>query len=176
MEHKTYRLWDFIAMPFRSAPWLVSLSILFALLGALVEPGLTLTRAAFIDAAVARIGGQSAAILWPFLGPLAIPGWRYANYNLDGLLNARLKQRLAETFKVRTLDKRARLAYRHIENNETMDLIGRVCREPENQFFEGFKILLSISGTVIQIVSLLAILMAHVWWTGPAVIALTVPK
>ena len=175
MQPKTYRLWDFIAVTFRAAPVLVCLSFLFALLGGLVEPGLTLTQAAFIDAAVARIGGQAAVIWWPFAATLVLTAWGYINYNLDGLLNARIRNRLAETLKVRLLDKRARLAYRHIENNETMDLIGRVCRKPEEQFFEGFKILLSVSGTVVQIVSLLAILMAHVWWTGPAVIALTVP-
>ena len=175
MHPKTYRLWDFIAVPLRAAPVLVVLAFLLEAAMSLVHPALTLTQADFIDAAAARIGGQNVAVAWPLLATLALTGWRYISGNLEGLLNTRLKQRLAETFKVRTLEKRARLAYRHIENNETMDLIGRVCRQPEEQLYEGFDILRNTGGMVVQIVSLLAILMAHVWWTGPAVVALTVP-
>ena len=175
MHPKTYRLWDFIAVPLRSAPVLVITVFVLEISWSLIPPALTLTQAAFIDGALARISGEDAAVLWPLLATLALTGWRYIGTNLVRMVNTRIRQRLAETFKVRTLEKCARLAYRHIENNETMDLIGRVCRQPEEQLYEGFDILRNTGGMVVQIVSLLAILMAHVWWTGPAVVLLAVP-
>ncbi len=151
------------------------LSVLVQLAGAVVFPALTLSQAAFIDAAVARISGESIVIWRPLIATLVLLAWYYMSGNLDNLVSTRIEQRLAETFRVRTVEKRARLSYRHIEDNKTMDLIGRVCRKPEEQIYGGFHLLITLVSTSVRSVSMLVILMANVWWTGPAVALLTVP-
>mgnify|MGYP002411808980 CR=1 FL=1 len=74
---------------------------------------------------------------------------------------------LTEAFRTAVTEKRAMLEYRHVENNETWDLIERLG--------DGFDILLQMADMVVRVGSILLILVAQVWWAALVILAFSIP-
>lgn len=78
-------------------------------------------------------------------------------------INLKFGMRLTENYRSEIVEKRAKLDYRHIENNDTWDLITRTCEDPVGKITGGFDQILGAVEIIIRVASLLAILMAQVW-------------
>jgi spore germination protein KA len=73
------------------------------------------------------------------------------------------------------IEKRSKLDYKYIENNQTWDLITRTCKDPLGKISGGMRNLLDIVGIVINIGSLIIILMTQVWWAALVILLVTIP-
>ena len=71
--------------------------------------------------------------------------------------------------------KRGRLEYRHIEDNESWNLISRVCDDSLANIAYGMNNLFDIADLVISIASILAILMTQVWWAAVVIMVVAIP-
>ncbi|KAI4453658.1 atp-binding cassette sub-family b [Holotrichia oblita] len=86
-----------------------------------------------------------------------------------------MKMKMDVYFKTAVVEKRAKLEYRHIENNDTWDIINRVCADPAERIYQGFDIILRMADMAIRVFSLLAILFTQVWWAGLITFVLSFP-
>jgi hypothetical protein len=86
----------------------------------------------------------------PLLCLVLIIAYNNLNWQLMSYVNLKMEMRLECVYRTGIARKRAALEYRHVENNDTWELINRVG-------------------------SLLVILMAQVWWAGLAIVAISVP-
>ncbi|MDY3285312.1 MAG: ABC transporter ATP-binding protein [Eubacteriales bacterium] len=176
MKEKTYRLFDFIAIPFRAAPVLMCWILFSQALSALMTTLQALATARFVDTALAYVGGdRTGNVVLPLVLLLLIAGWGYISYALSGIGWEKLEMRLDETFRAQTAEKRARLEYRHVEDSQTWDLIGRVCRDPASRIRGGLDSLTQLVFGIVSVASVLALLAAEVWWAALVIAGFSVP-
>jgi ATP-binding cassette subfamily B protein len=174
---KTYKIWDFLVIPFAVTPVYTSFRILNRVVGSLIPSVNVLVTAKFVDTATAIFNGAEpkSAIYLPLALITAIVVYNTLNSALMKLANLKFDMKMAERYRSEVVDKRARLDYAHIENNDTWDLIKRTCGNAEGRISGGFDNLMNIAGIAIQVGSLLAIIMAQVWWAGLAIVGMSVP-
>jgi ABC-type multidrug transport system fused ATPase/permease subunit len=73
------------------------------------------------------------------------------------------------------LEKRAKLSYKYIENEDTWNLIFRTCNNPELKFKDTYKILLGLVSITIRICGVLIILLSEVWWAPLVIFSFSFP-
>ncbi len=62
--------------------------------------------------------------------------------------------------------KTCKLDYKHIENNETWDLIIRTCNNPDEKITDGYNGIMTLFDISTRIISTLAVLTAQTRWLG----------
>ena len=177
LKNKTYKLIDFIKMPFVICPIYTLMKIINKVLYALISPMQVLIIANFIDTALNIFNGQAQrnSIYLPLSLLMLTVAYSNLNEHLMKFVNLNLKMRMTTVYKKAIIEKRAKLQYHHIENNDTWDLISRTCGDPVEKITGGFDNLLDTSSIVIRVVSILAILITQVLWAGIVIIAISVP-
>lgn len=177
LNNKSYKLSDFIKLPFVICPFYTLIKIINKVLQALISPMQVLIIANFIDTALKIFNGQAQrnSIYLPLLLLMLTVAYSYLHEHLMSFVNLKLRMRMTRVYKKSIIEKRAKLQYQHIENNDTWDLISRTCGDPVEKIVGGFDNLLDTSSIVIRVVSILAILMTQVLWAGAVIIAISVP-
>jgi len=177
IEDREYKLRDFVKIPIAVSPGLVSLRVIDKVIYALIPALQVLATASFIDAAINIFNGQAARnqIIFPLVCIIALIAHQYITFALMGLVRAKIDIDLSEAFRTAVAEKRAMLEYRHVENNETWDLIERVGKDPGKRLAGGFDTLLRMGDLVIRISSLLLILVAQVWWVALVILCFSIP-
>ena len=174
---RRYTYWDFIRIPFRIAPLHFAAKGIRYLLDAFLPSLQALTTAAFIDTALAIFGGTAArsAIYWPLTGIMLIVAYSYLSSQIVSYIDTLADMRLQRAYRSAVMEKRARLAYRYIEDNDTWDLINRACGNPTGILVGGFNAVTGSVGIFIKVGSLLMLLAAQVWWAGLVITAVCLP-
>ncbi|MDR2136149.1 MAG: ABC transporter ATP-binding protein/permease, partial [Treponema sp.] len=152
-----------------------ALCALEQLISALLPSVEIVVTARFVDTALAVFRGGGGTILTPLFLLIGIVACRLLLPGLTSFAKTRRNMRLAETFRVRVAEKRAKLEYRHIENNDTWDLIQRVGTNPAEKIAEGFDESLALAKVFGQLVCVLALLAFQVWWAALAAAVFAVP-
>lgn len=177
IENRSYKMLDFIKIPLSISPVMVILQVLFdGIISSLVPTIQVLATASFIDTAIRIFQGQAerSQIVLPVLWVLLFVSYNYLMV-LMGLVREKLNLNLTEAFRAAVTAKRARLEYRHVENNETWDLVERVGKDPAEQMGKGFRNLVITVGLVIRIGSVLLILLLRIWWAPFVIVAFSTP-
>ncbi|MBA9087111.1 ATP-binding cassette subfamily B protein [Fontibacillus solani] len=177
IENRSYKILDFIKIPLSISPGMVILQVLFdGIISSLVPTFQVLATASFIDTAIRIFQGQAERnqIVLPILWVLLFVSYNYLTA-LMGLVREKLNLNLTEVFRAAVTEKRARLEYCHVENNETWDLIERVGKDPAEQIGKGFRNLVTTAGLIIRIGSVLMILLLRVWWAPIVIMAFSIP-
>jgi len=128
LDKKTYKLIDFIKIPFVICPGYTLLKIINKVLYALISPIQVLIIAKFIDTALNIFNGQTQRnnIYVPLLLLMLTVAYSYLHEHLMIFVNLKLTMRMTTVYKKAIIEKRAKLQYQHIENNDTWDLISRI--------------------------------------------------
>lgn len=174
---KKYNFRDFLRIPFTVCPLYAGIKILNQAVVSLLPSLQVLATAAFIDSALDIFAGKAeqAAIGMPLLCLILIVAYNNLNWQLMSYVNLKMEMRLDFVYRTGIAQKRASLEYRHVENNDTWELINRVCADPVGKLLGGFNNICGIANIVLRVGSLLVILMAQVWWAGLAIVAISVP-
>ena len=172
---KKYNFRDFLRIPFTVCPLYAGIKILNQAVVSLLPSLQVLATAAFIDSALDIFAGKAeqAAIGMPLLCLILIVAYNNLNWQLMSYVNLKMEMRLDFVYRTGIAQKRASLEYRHVENNDTWELINRVCADPVGKLLGGFNNICGIANIVLRVGSLLVILMAQVWWAGLAIVALS---
>ena len=177
IENRECKMRDYIKIPFAISPGMVILRVLFdRIFYALLTPFQVLATASFIDTAIRIFNGQAdkSEIVFPLIWILVIASYEHL-MALMGLVRDKLHMNLTEVFRTAVAEKRAMLEYRHVENNETWDLIERVGKDPAGRLDYGFNNLMRTIEVVIRAASILFILVVQVWWAALIIIAFSLP-
>lgn len=174
---KKYNLLDLIILPFKVCPFLVLLQIIEKVIFALIPSLTVMITANFINTALSIFDQRKAfaAIHLPLILLVLITAYGYINDVLMSFIRIKMYMRLDETFQLAIFEKKIKLNYIHIENNESLEVINRVCKDPAQQINQGFDTLLKMAGIVIRILSLLAVLISQEWWAGIIMLLISVP-
>ncbi len=174
---KRYKLTDFIKIPMMVAPIYTIMRIFDKLMNALIPSIQVLATARFVDTALDIFSndGDVSQIYRPLFILVIITAYSYISWTLMTIVKTKLNMKLTEEFRVAVVEKRAKLEYRHIENNETWELITRACDDPTGRISGGFDILLRMADMIVKVASILLILITQVWWAALAIISFSVP-
>ena len=192
-----------LTLPFKTAPFVSALGVIYTVIAALTPAAKTLATAWFIDTAISVVtdggAGQSAlapieqsvlapigqsalitqigqsAILAPIMLLTALIAYDWLSPNARNLIFTRLELQLRRILRIETLDKRSRLEYRHIESSEAWELITRVCASPETKLKDAFFNFLSAFSFLVSTISIMGILMAYAWWVGLLLVVFCAP-
>ena len=177
IESREYTLGDFFRLPWAVSPGMALLRVVDKIIYALIPSLQVLVTADFIDTAIDIFNGQAekSRIIMPLAGILLLISHQYITYALMGLVKTKLDLNLTEAFRTAVTDKCAMLEYRHIENNETWDLIERVGKDPAGRFGSGFDIMLRMADMVLRVGSILLVLAVQVWWAALVILAFSIP-
>ncbi len=174
---KKYGFWDFIRIPMTVCPLHTLVKMCNRAAASLMPSVQVLVTAAFVDTALAVFAGREGqqAIWGPLFGLLLLIGYNNLNWQLISFVDVKSQMRLTRVYRAEIVAKRARLEYRHIEDNDTWELIHRVCNDPVGKINGGFQNLMGAADIVLRVTSMLVLLMAQVWWAGLAIVAMSVP-
>ena len=177
IKKRVYGLLDIMKIPLICAPIPAVLTILLKLSGGIVPTVQVVITAKFIDTAISIVQNRlKPSLIFPSLFTVvALIAYTWIVGYFDRFVQVRLETRLRENFRTAVVEKRARLAYKHIENAETWDLISRVSGSPEIQLKTAFTDLISMVAGITQVFGILLILVTQVWWAALVITAFSVP-
>ncbi|MEK3716645.1 ATP-binding cassette domain-containing protein [Paenibacillus sp. FSL R7-0333] len=177
LTSRKYTVFDLIGIPLRVIPVQTVAAVAYMLVDALMPAYQTLVMAYFINTATHIVNGRAEYSL--IYKPLAlIMGYVIVTHLLPSLMQLvelTGRNRLNVRLKREMVLKRARLAYQHIENKETSELIHRVCGDPVGDFMSGFNNMMSGLNLLIGTASLLVIVMSSTFITGIVIVLVAVP-
>ncbi len=177
LEKRQYGLGDLVRIPFRCNPGATSfLALQYALVGIIPTMQVVVT-ARFIDGALQIYqGSMGLKEIYPvILALLGLIAYGWILWRLMGFANTRLRMGLEAQFRTSVTEKRTHLAYHHIENPDTWDLITRVAGGAEDQIMTGFSNSMIMASNILRIVGLLMILLQQAWWAALLVLAFSIP-
>jgi len=177
INNKKYTLYDFIIIPFKSSPVLTAVRITDKIIYALIPSFTALVTAGFVNTALEIFeGNQDRQDIYPYLlFIMLIIAHQTIDWTFISFVTKKMTMKLDESFKVAVVEKRAKLEYRYIEDNDTWDLINRACEDPTARIYNGFDHTLRMFDMFIRVGSLLVILFRQVWWAGIVIILFSVP-
>lgn len=177
IKDQKYNLWSLITIPFCIVPVGTVIRVIETLAKAFLPSALILTTSLFIDTSIGIFNGDTepGEIIVPLLLLAATVVYQNLADSVMAFVVAKMKSRLSETLRTAMLEKRAKLEYRHIENNDTWDLINRVGRNLDENIANGFDTLLRMIELIASLVFILLILLVQVWWAVPAILAFSGP-
>lgn len=177
MREKTYNLLDFILIPLKITPLWVVVRILNEIVSGLVPAFQVMILAKFVDTAIAIFGGTTEvkAIYSCLVAILLLITYMNVQKTLMNIVTNRFNIKLKENFQLQIVEKRGKLQYQHIENNDTWDLTKRVCEDPVGKVSGGFGLLLEILNMGVHIGSLFIMVVTQVWWAALLILVVAVP-
>jgi|GEM_PF-1605643 len=178
LETQEYTWVDVLRLPFKITPFLVLLQLLLALVQAIMPTAvMALATAFFVDTAIGIFsdGADLSRIYLPIAILLFVVGVNSVLGNLPGLVGSRIKFALERVLLPAVLDVQASLAYKHIEDAESWELIDRVSEELVETLQEGVAACGIMLRNIVAIISILGLVVAQVWWAALIIFIVSVP-
>ena len=178
LSKKVYRSFDAPLIVFRVSPVCAVLRTLLGWLGAVASTVFcAVTTAKVVDTATAILRGEqsSSDIILPFallLSAMAIP---MTVGTLMRLLFSRINLNLQRKLKPEVIAIHAGLDFKHIENNDSWELIARVSRDPVKSVTDGMDGFVKLAQNLVNIISFLGLIVVQVWWAALVIAVLSAP-
>lgn len=177
LKHTPYGWIDFFTIPF-SCDFAASAALgLQKLLTALSAVFQVVVMANFLDCTNKALKGATGwePVFYWFLLLMVCVGWRRISFQVGCIFTERLRIRAAAQINMALTDKRARLSYRLIENEDSWNLIKRVSEKPEQQATIMLQRSYNLILYIIRIFGVLFIVFSQVWWIGILTFILCIP-
>jgi ATP-binding cassette subfamily B protein len=162
----------------RVSPFYAGVALAFRLVGASTATLTIFATAGFINAALAISAGTSkmSAIILPIAVLLGVMIYQtMINFVVMSYLNCKRKIYFRRILRPLIIAQVANLSYRHIENQDTADLISRVVPEFDGEVVNCYNVVLSLGGQVLSMLGVIGTVMTRAWWAGLIIIASAVP-
>jgi ABC-type multidrug transport system fused ATPase/permease subunit len=178
LQKREYKSRDLVLLMWKVSPFYASLALLFILLNASC-PALTIYATAdFIDTALAVQAGMQdiSAIALPISVLLGIMLYQIiVNIILLGYIKSKSKIHFRRLLQPVIIAHVSSLSYRHIENQETADLLSRVVPKFDSEIVECYASVLELTEKALSATSVVVTIMLKAWWAGLIIIASAVP-
>lgn len=176
IENRKYTVMDYIKIPLKISPIAAILIVIFKIVVATIPSLQVLATSSFVDSAIDIFNnGNTSKIYMPLLLIMLCVSFSWLSSMFLSFIKQKLNLKVNEALDTAVVKKRCRLAYEHVEDNDTWDLISRVGDNTSEKIMEGFDNLLNIVDYIIRIGSLMLIIITQVWWVALAITALTLP-
>lgn len=177
IEKRKYGVFDIIRIPLKCAPVLGIVVGLEILLAGIVPTVQVVVTANFIDTAISIVKEKTkmGAIYPSLIAVVALIAYSWISNALAKFAQVRLEIAIRETFRTAITEKRAKLAYKHVENHDTWDLISRISKTPEQQIKNAYIDFMYMISICLRIVGILGLLITHVLWAALLIFIVSVP-
>ncbi|WDV46888.1 ABC transporter ATP-binding protein [Clostridiaceae bacterium M8S5] len=176
IKSKKYKPIDYIAILWKLKPLITSSIIILRILIALIPSFLVLATTYFINTAIGIFNGeQMLSIHIPLIAIMVLVGFSWLSNMVLEFVKLKLILKTNEAVSYAIIKKRACLSYKHIENNDTWDLISRVGECPSKQIIDGFDNILNILEYIVKIGSIIFIISVQVWWVSIFILVIAIP-
>lgn len=172
-----YSLLDVVRIAFVSSPILSSAIVLQTFVSAIVPSLQVLLTGKFIDEVVQIVSEKSSA--WNALGVVTgivlLIAYQWTITSIMKLVWIKLENKLRESFSLDIVEKRAKLKYFYVENEEAWNLIQRVSDQPESKICASFRTIVSSFCLISRIAGVVCIIVSYVWWAALLIIIVSIP-
>jgi len=177
VEKRSYGIIDIVRIPLKYAPFPAIIEGFLIISSGILPTIQVVVMADFIDTAISLVRSHAdiSLILPSLLAVVALIAYSWISFSFRKFAEVRMELAIRDKFRMAIVEKRARLVYKHIENDKTWDLISRVSGKPEVQIKSAFVDLISMVSGIIQIAGILFILITHVWWAALLICAFSTP-
>lgn len=167
----------FFKVPFVHCKVYFLIKIIDIILYALLPTIQVVATADFVNTALSIFEGYTPIIRIFYSLTLLIfcVAVEYLNGFFMAFINKKVEFCLIREFRIMTMEKRSKLEYCHIENNDTWNLISRTCDNSEHKVINGLNNLANILTLAINIISLLFVVSKEVWWVGIVIFVISFP-
>ncbi len=168
LKHKVYKWYDLLCIPFSCSPLSTTAIGVQKLLTALAAVLQVIVLANFVDSVNENLnsaGTLSDSIVWFVLLVICV-GWRRISFMVGRIFFVKLKILANVQLGKALTDKRSKLQYYLIEDEESWNLINRVCKDPDDQVRLMAQRTFNLMLYIIRIVGVLYIVFVNVWWIG----------
>ncbi|MBR5519092.1 MAG: ABC transporter ATP-binding protein [Clostridia bacterium] len=174
---KKYTLWDCVRVVYRIVPFYAVMRLIFEVIGGLAPALVLVTIADFIDAAIAAAtdGASISTVLPEIAAVLGAFSLQWLIDSFSELVNARMNQVFSCRLWTEYIDFIQPIAYRYFENEDQIASMRRLRNQLTQKLREGYFSMLSILRSVVNVLSLLAIIVTTVWWAPILIILLSLP-
>ncbi|MCL2461527.1 MAG: ABC transporter ATP-binding protein/permease [Defluviitaleaceae bacterium] len=164
-------------IPFRLAPLQTTLLVLQRAVNVAVNPLNVFITASFINTALAVFtnGAKPSGVVPPLLGLAAVQAYYQIIGSLMELAGKNKGIKLRRSLRAPFMEKRARLEFRHVENQKVWDLVTRTWEKPEDKLNEVLDNVLGFLELTLTSVSYAVILLTSAPLAGAAIIAVSIP-
>ncbi|NLA88068.1 MAG: ABC transporter ATP-binding protein, partial [Clostridiales bacterium] len=178
LQKRQYKSRDLLLLMCRVSPLFSAIAVIYRLIGAAIPTLTIIATAGFINAALSVVAGtrELSAIVLPISGLMGVTLFQaLIGSVIMGYINCRRSIYFRRVLRPMIIARVAALEYRHIENQDTADLISRVAPNFDTQIAECFDSVISLAGQVISALGVVITVMAGAWWAGLIIGASAVP-
>lgn len=177
LQKRKYKAFDLIRLAFKVAPGWAIVLFIQQLLSALMPAFLVFATTNFIDTALNIINQEVAgnALYPPLIALVLIAAYQWMMRDVRKYIDSRILISTRLSFRVEIIEKRARLHYRYIEDQETYDLIKRVTDPSDSQIINQYNDTLDLFGIIVQVISFMLIIIVNVWWVAIVILLISIP-
>lgn len=178
LQKKEYKSLDLMLLMWRASPFYTTVALLAGFLNASCPTLTIFATAGFINAALGVAAGTRAlgAIAFPIAGLLGVMLYQtLVNIVLMSYINCRRTIYLRRRLRPEIIARVAALSYRHIENQDTADLISRVVPKFDSEIYACFNAVLALAGQALSALGVIVTIASHTWWAGLIIVASAVP-
>jgi ATP-binding cassette subfamily B protein len=177
IKERKYGVVDILKIPLECSPILSILVGLQILIGGVVPTLQVIATAKFIDKAISIVETKThmSSIFPSLFAVIALIAYTWISTAIMKFGEIRLQISIREKFRTAITEKRSKLAYKHIENSETWDLISRVSKTPEIEVKAAYTDFLSMLASIIRVFGILVLLITEVWWAALIIIIFAIP-
>lgn len=163
---------------FSTSPILVLFRVADRIIHALMPVLYVVITANFVDTTVDIFNGgaERSKIFEPLIFIILLTTYQYIASALVGLAREKMIIKLTGVFRIAIISKRAVLEYRHIEDNDTWDLIERVGGDPAGRISSGFDIVLWMMDLIVRIGAIVLVLATQVLWVAVTILTFSIPS
>lgn len=90
-------------------------------------------------------------------------------------VQVKFKIRIREIIEPRLLFKYGSLEYMHLENTDTLDIINRTLKNPEEKIVNAYHSFVDFVSFIIMVCSVAGVIIEQIWWVGIAIVAVSIP-
>jgi len=176
IKKNVYSTKDFILIPFQASPIGAILFIVLKLSEGIIPGLLVLFTASFVDQAVVAFQmGTITYVVAPLIGILVCISLSWTLNIINNFVNSYLGIKINQQLRLSVAEKRNKLLYCYVEDNEIYELVQRVGKNAGDRIIEGFTTLMDLTALVVQILGLISIIAIQIWWAALLVVGVSVP-
>lgn len=172
-----YPIADILRIGISAAPGWLMIICIYTIISAFIPTLQILYVAEFIDHVISFTGGNSDFLNVFFYAAMVVLliAFQWISGTLMKLVWIRFENKLRTTLAVDIIEKRAKLEYEYIEDEETWNLLERVSDQPEVKVREFFETMIQFSGLLFRIAGIVLVLSTYIWWEGILLVIVSVP-
>lgn len=168
---------DIIKVGINAAPGTLLIVCIQSIVSAFVPTFQILIVAKFIDEAIKTVNnkGNISETFMLAVVIILIIGYQWIINKLMDLAWIRFENKLRTSFAVDIVEKRAKLKYQYIEDEETWNLINRVSNQPETKIKNLFNNILNSLCLLFEVAGILGIIMSYDWLIAILILTIAFP-